>query len=68
MIRVTIYLDNGVELGTSVPDHKRAEIVDTFSGAWGNNPHRGMINIYGEPHMLVNAASISAITMTRETE
>lgn len=67
-IRVTFYLDNGAELETSVPDHQHSVVVESFSGAWGNNPNRGMVNIYGDPHMLVNAASIAAVTLAQETE
>jgi hypothetical protein len=65
--RLALYLENGIQLGASISQEDAAGVLDRFSGSWGNDSRRGMVLINnGNPTMLVNAASIVAVTLTGE--
>lgn len=65
---VTVYLTSGVSMGSSISDRGDMEgLVNTLAIAWRDREAR-MIEIGGEPRMLINSAMVVAVAVAQEGE
>lgn len=63
---VTVYLTSGITMGSSFSDRGDVEdLVNTLALAWRDREAR-MIEIGGEPRMLINPAMVAAVTIAQE--
>lgn len=65
--RITVYLDNGIEMGASTDDKGDVDrLMEALTSAWGGRSTLGLVTIDGEPAMHFNPAFVAAVTVAQE--